>query len=134
MIDYGLGMSNLSGTIESYPTEFGLSIRMGSEYFMFVEYGTGIVGRNNPHPDTSKSMWKYDTNEHGETGWWYPSSIDDPNPTAYRNKLGEWWAWTKGQAARPFMYETWLWGMENAARIISDEIGKEIKKLERRAK
>lgn len=130
MDSYQLGGSELSSTIRSTVTPNSLSIRMGSKYFMYVEYGTGVVGRDASHPDTSRVGWRYDKNEHGEMGWWYPSSTDDPNPTKYRGKTG-WWAWTKGQRARPFMYETWLWGMQRAADIIAIEIGKEIKKLER---
>ena len=58
----------------------------------YVEYGTGVVGSQNPHPDPKG--WKYDINSHGEDGWWY---------------WGEWdnnWHWTKGMSSRPFMYET----------------------------
>lgn len=128
MVMYGLGDSLLSGTVNSKKTDVSLSIRMGSEYFMYVEYGTGVVGRDSQHPDTSRVGWRYDTNAHGEMGWWYPSSIDDPNPTKYRNDNG-WWAWTKGQRARPFMYETWMWAMENCTKIISEEIGKEVEKV-----
>ena len=67
-------------------------IYTGCEYAQFVEFGTGIVGEQNPHPDTSLANWKYDINEHGENGWMY-------------YKDGE-WHWTKGMPSRPFMYET----------------------------
>ena len=58
----------------------------------FTEFGTGIVGMENPHPDISIANWKYDVNEHGENGWFY-------------FKDGE-WHWTQGLPSRPFMYET----------------------------
>lgn len=130
MESYELGGSNLSGTIQSTVKPTSLSIRMGSEYFMFVEYGTGVVGMDNKHPLPDRVGWVYDEKERGQGGWWYPSSIDDPNPTAYRGETG-WWAWTKGQASRPFMYETWLWAMEHTPKIIADEIGVQLQKLER---
>ncbi len=58
----------------------------------FVEFGTGIVGSKNPHPDTSIANWKYDTNKRGEAGWYY-----------FRDGK---WHWTDGMPSRPFMYET----------------------------
>ncbi len=58
----------------------------------FVEFGTGIVGKDNPHPDISIVGWRYDVNEHGEKGWFY-----------FKNGK---WHWTKGMPSRPFMYNT----------------------------
>ena len=37
----------------------------------FVCFGTGIVGKNNQHPNIAIAGWKYDVNDHGELGWWY---------------------------------------------------------------
>lgn len=62
------------------------------EWAAFVEFGTGIVGSENSHPNPDLASWKYDVNEHGESGWMY-------------FKEGE-WHWTKGMPSRPFMYET----------------------------
>lgn len=40
----------------------------------FYEYGTGIVGENNPtiNPTAYAEGWQYDINAHGEGGWIYP--------------------------------------------------------------
>lgn len=62
----------------------------GCDYAKFVEFGTGIVGSENPHPNPSG--WEYDSRNHGESGWLYP-------------KDGE-IHWTKGMPAKPFMYNT----------------------------
>lgn len=67
-------------------------IYTGCPWAQFVEFGTGITGSENPHPDTSIANWKYDVNEHGDAGWHY-------------YKDGE-WHWTKGMPSRPFMFET----------------------------
>lgn len=67
-------------------------IYTGCGWAPFVEFGTGITGQENPHPDTSLVGWKYDINDHGQFGWFYL-------------KDGE-WHWTKGLPSRPFMYET----------------------------
>lgn len=86
--------------LSSMNLEAGDIITNGVEYFIytdcewadFVEFGTGVVGKSNPHPDTGLANWKYDTNEHGEDGWFYFSDGA--------------WHWTKGMPSRPFMYET----------------------------
>ena len=58
----------------------------------FVEFGTGIEGKENSHPDASIIGWKYDINNHDEKGWFY-----------FKNGK---WHWTKGMPSRPFMYNT----------------------------
>lgn len=68
-------------------------IKVGSAYAIFVEYGTGIVGANNPHPEPAPG-WTYDKNGHGEKGWTY----FDAKQNRFR--------WTKGQPASAFVYRT----------------------------
>ena len=76
---------------------------------LYVEFGTGIVGAQNPHPLPGVANWKYDINEHGESGWFY-----------FRD--GE-WHWTKGMPSRPFMYETALELPEKVNRIAKEVFG-----------
>ncbi len=59
----------------------------------FVEFGTGVVGKGKQHPDIPVP-WTYDSNEHGEDGWYY-----------YDKEQGR-YRFTKGMPSRPFMYET----------------------------
>lgn len=59
----------------------------------FCEFGTGIRGAESPHPEPGLANWKYDTNSHGEEGWWYKG--DDGQ-----------WHWTAGMPSRPYMYNT----------------------------
>lgn len=67
-------------------------ISANTPYAIYVEHGTGIVGRSNPHPELDG--WVYDINGHGEEGWIYFNTND--------GRLH----WTAGMAARPFMYNT----------------------------
>lgn len=67
-------------------------IRAGTPYAVYVEYGTGVIGRDSHHPNPDG--WEYDINAHGEDGWWYFNDRD--------GKVH----WTKGMASRPFMYNT----------------------------
>ena len=123
---YGLMDTNLANTIAILPIGEGISITVASEYAVYIEYGTGIVGASNPHPHP----WAYDINEHGDEGWWYPTTESDPNPKKrYNKQTGEIWAWTKGQASKPFMYMTWLWATRSATNIIRKNIRNEIKKV-----
>lgn len=71
----------------------GLETEYGYSYAFYVEYGTGATGMENPH-DSPADGWEYDMNGHGNEGWIY---WDDR-----RGKK----RWTRGQPARPFMYET----------------------------
>lgn len=58
----------------------------------FCEFGTGVVGKGDPHPEPAPG-WQYDVNEHGEEGWWYY----DDNGAKH---------WTKGMPSRPYMFDT----------------------------
>ena len=87
----------------------------GGYYAIFVEYGTGIVGEKYPHPAPETASQgqggilgmqytKYDTNNHGEQGWWYYSDTDGKRH------------WTKGMKSRPFMYNTMMYLRDYAER------------------
>lgn len=86
-------------------------VMAGAPHAFFVEYGTGIVGAGNAHPEVTGdwnpgavgNYTKYDTNGHGQAGWWYKSPYGWYIP---KNGDGSAYAWTKGMPSRPFMYET----------------------------
>lgn len=67
-------------------------IKMGTDHAMLVEFGAGVVGAQNPHPEPQG--WRYDVNGHGEAGWWYWGDWDNN------------WHWTKGMPSRPVVWET----------------------------
>lgn len=80
----------------------------------FVEFGTGVRGRNDPHPNAALMAWAYVTGSkftwyNGEYGWWYPTTADDLNPTAKQTETGDWIAFTTGMPSRPFMHDAYLW-------------------------
>lgn len=77
-------------------------------YAKYVEFGTGAVGQENPHP--KPEGWEYDKNHHGDNGWFYPG--DD----------GE-WHWTKGMPARAFMYETRMDLLTKVKKIAKEVFG-----------
>ena len=73
----------------------------GTDHAMFVEFGTGIVGKRSPYPGELPEGvdWQYASGKtirqltDGRYGWFY----QDDN--------GEWW-FTEGMPSRPFMYYT----------------------------
>ena len=79
-------------------------VKVTNDHAVFVEFGTGVVGMNNPHKNgeyLSKASWAYATGrtifttKDGRTGWYYPTDNGE-----YR--------FTEGMKSRPFMYETAL--------------------------
>jgi hypothetical protein len=99
----------LESSIEGYfsPSVGVGIIKAGAPYAVYVEFGTGIVGKSQPHP--SPDDWRYDINEHGESGWWYFNDY-----TGHPQ-------WTKGMPSRPFMYNT-ARELENACERIAREV------------
>lgn len=83
-------------------------------YAIYVEYGTGIVGEAQPHPEAGAVEWEYDSHGHGESGWWYYGDFDGVKQLR----------WTKGMISRPFMYETLRWLEANAPSFAGNTFGK----------
>jgi hypothetical protein len=75
--------------------------RTSNDHETFVEYGTGVVGASNSHPD---NPWPYDIHNHGDKGWVYF------NPVLKR------FVTTRGMKSRPFWLRTRL--------AVEEEIGK----------
>lgn len=79
-------------------------VKVTSDHVAFVEFGTGVIGKNSPHKNgeyLSKAAWSYAsgtkifTTKDGRVGWIYPT--DDGS-----------FRFTEGMESRPFMYETAL--------------------------
>lgn len=109
---YGLGTSRLAQTVDIEDIGGAFRVTVDAKYAMYVEYGTGIRGAENPHP----RPWNYDVNEHGEAGWIYKGED---------GKLH----WTAGTEAKPFVYDTWLWGRRSAKNIINKHIRRALKEV-----
>lgn len=85
---------------------------------MFNEMGTGVVGKNNPHPNPAKEFtsWKYDVNAHGERGWKYPKEDGT-------------YGWTKGLPSRHMFYGAFNQIKDSVGDTVSIEIYKTTKDL-----
>ena len=83
---------DLLSSVDGVYTNGVAVIKMGTDHAMLVEFGAGVVGAQNPHPEPQG--WRYDVNGHGEAGWWYWGDWDNN------------WHWTKGMPSRPVVWET----------------------------
>lgn len=112
------GIINHTSEIKvEYGSDYG-KIYTNDEVIIFNEMGTGIVGKNNPHPKPTPefSQWTYDVNEHGEKGWKYPK--DDGT-----------FGWTKGLPSRHMFYDTFNEIKDMVGKTVSIEIYKTTKDL-----
>ena len=102
----------LMNSIDSYysPTYNVGIIKAGAYYAAYVEFGTGVVGSQSPHPNPDG--WQYDVNQHGDAGWVY-----------YDEESGK-FRWTKGFKSRPFMYNTARDLEKNCKKIAVEVFGK----------
>ena len=82
-------------------------IKAGAYYAAYVEFGTGVVGSQSPHPNPQG--WQYDVNNHGDEGWVY-----------YDDYSGD-FRWTKGFKSRPFMHNT-ARDLEKNCKKIAEEV------------
>ena len=110
--------------IESIHSEYETSVRgggiwavvAGTDHAMFVEFGTGVIGKAQPYKGTLPEgvTWEYASGKtirqlaDGRYGWFY------------KGKDGN-WSFTEGMPSRPFMYNT-----ENELRSIVISTAKEV--------
>lgn len=102
----------LRNSIEGYfsPTTGVGIIKAGAYYAVYVEFGTGVVGKGSPHPNPNG--YQYDVNQHGDEGWVY-----------YDDDSGQ-FRWTKGFKSRPFMYNTARQLEKECKKIAMEVFGK----------
>ena len=103
---------DLMNSIEGFysPNSQVAIIKAGAYYAVYVEFGTGVVGSQSPHP--IPNGWQYDKNNHGDKGWVYYDEKQDK------------FKWTKGFKSRPFMYNTARQLEKECARIAKEVFGK----------
>ena len=88
-------------------------IKTTDEIDTYREFGTGIVGSQNPHiaEYLAEVGWEYDVNEHGEKGWRYPKGDGT-------------YGWTKGIPASKKFYNAMKRMEEELPNIAKEELSK----------
>lgn len=118
---YGLAGSDIARNYSfSVESDFTIKLTIGTEWAIFVEYGTGIVGKQAPHHPKPQLPWVHDSHEHGDAGWFY-----------MKDGRGH---WTAGQASRPFMYDTWKWARASFTNTLGSAVRKEVENWGRKMK
>ena len=103
---YGLDTSSLWETREiNFNQEIGkFEFAFTAPHAEFVEYGTGIIGENDPYPDEDID-WEYNVGDH----------IRPDGSWVYKDKNGK-FGITSGQPSRPIMYLTAQWAKTQVTR------------------
>lgn len=107
LVDHAGGhlVDSISATYN--PATKRITVKAGSYWAIFVEYGTGVIGASSPHPEPGD--WSYGSDP---DGWWYPITADvyeqmlSMGMNVAKNKNGDCFAHTHGMESRPFMYKT----------------------------
>lgn len=85
----------------------------------YLEYGTGIVGSSNKHPEASLNGWGYMIGDYSGRGggWFYPAVKVYPHQKTFVAKNGQLYAYTNGGLkAGMFTYKTMLWARKSYTR------------------
>lgn len=117
-VDTGAMISAVTYPEYIAPGKYRISLRVdngkGQNYALFVEYGTGLEGFREPHPEAEDAGWIYGVGKKifntkdGEVGWIYPKGNGE-------------FGFTIGQEARPFWH--------NAAQELPQYIKEAAKKV-----
>lgn len=117
---YSNGIVNHTSNIKS---EYNKETNTGKVFtndsvIIFNEMGTGVTGKNSPHPKPNKNFisWKYDINNRGEKGWIYPKEDGT-------------FGWTKGLPSRHMFYDAFKQIEPLVKPTITIEITKTIKDI-----
>ena len=84
----------------------------------YIEFGTGIIGKQNSHELAEENSWEYDVNNHGTKGWSFTHGFDDKldvkesNIISRNRKSNHSGMWerirTKGVEAERFMFNAYV--------------------------
>jgi len=110
---YGLGGTSIPDTVRMVKVSdthyrlvaTGKQFNNGLCQAVLMEFGTGVKGQEQPHPEAGQEGYSYNVNNH-DKGWWYPTTEYDSNWTKKVLENGDMIAFTRGLPSRPFMYKT----------------------------
>lgn len=96
------------------------------EYAPYVEFGTGYVGDQHPHPQDSELgiTRSHPMREYKDKN----GNVKQVKGWVYKDKIKGKFYFTRGQPARPFLYPALQNNRENITKIFQEELHKEIEK------
>lgn len=72
---------NLQGRVVTLPIKDGKKVSHIGDQVAFLEFGTGMVGKQSPHPLSPEYNWEYYIDSafkdevYGQEGWWFNGSF-----------------------------------------------------------
>lgn len=118
---YGLGGTQFISRryVHRYDKYFEIGVNADEEIVEIVEYGTGIVGENSPHPEGGN----YDLQGHGYKGWFFGyNQLNMGNVSGDEFKNVGRGFYTRGQKSRPVNYLTFVYLRLIATRMTNNSI------------
>lgn len=139
---YNMGLyenSHSEPTFTLTKTDKGYRISASSKDIVYEEFGTGDVGKANPHPEKSKynlnaynsgkTIKKFDSLSEKQKYLVKSFGISGGNVWFYKDTITGKRVATRGIPAGKFMYNTDTWLKENYKKIIKEEVGDALSKL-----
>lgn len=96
------------------------------EYAPYVEFGTGYVGDEHPHPQDAELgiTRSHPVREYKDKN----GNVRQVKGWVYKDKIKGKFYFTRGQPARPFLYPALQNNREDITKIFQEELHKEIEK------
>lgn len=107
--------------------EYDKKTKIGRVYtndtvIIFNEFGTGIKGTQDEW--ANQHRWEVNKSGKGESGWWYPTDENDPNPHKWTTPDGELRALTHGLESRHMFYDALKQIQDEFSDMVEITIGK----------
>ena len=126
-------ISGLQNSWKTETTDDGQVVTLINNYdkAVYIEFGTGLVGKTKQHKEADEAGYQYDVNGHGAKGWRFIHSGDEPldvpdryySDTKSINHTGMWFSvHTTGAPATMFLYQA---ATEFAERKVYERVWKE---------
>lgn len=113
-------------------TPNGYRLVQEGDHIAYVEFGTGSVGRSNPHEEAGNFGWQYGIGpqifqtKDGRTGWFFPTG--EMYTSLETGTSSQKYKFTQGQPANMQVYKTGLWLAEKLGAEISYVVDGELSK------
>ena len=127
------GYPELGDYIYVSKSQGSVSVEILAPHAVYLEYGTGIKGEGDPHPEAFEHGWSYMVGDQSSKGggWWYPAEQIYGSQKVWISKTnGQQYAWTNGGLpAGKFVYRTFGWGKMQYTRIFRRFLRNAIKRI-----
>lgn len=120
--------NHIENHLDSIHYEYDSNTKKGRVYssdpvIIFNEFGTGIRGTQDEW--ANKFGYQVNASGKGETGWFYPTTEDDPNPYKHYYN-GQLYGFTHGLPSRHMFYDAYEDTKKQVGELVTIELSKSI--------